>query len=322
LAALVAGLSRPYDLVTLWLVLPAFVIASPDRFDPSATLRRALPLLITIPALAYEVLLFSVHPVFRSWSRQGELSPVPLGSHVLGLGLAGALLVWRLFRPGINPSRQPAERLLLVWTLCLFALVHSRELVPFLPYSPQFVVPTMAPVVLLGVPALGLPPDTAASGWASGRLAAAALLVVANAMSSACLVRQRLDAVTDRGYYVRGAEQAAYDWLGSKARETDVILSDGPNGNRLGRYVSARVVLGHYAVTPDARRQEAEIGRFFTGSIPPGEAEGYLARLGVRWIYQPLRDRVPGMRLGAIPGCDKRYQAGGIAIYAFRPATP
>jgi hypothetical protein len=312
LVALLEGLIRPYDLLTLWIALPAAVLMTPDaRRTPRSTLPRALPLLATLPALAYFVLLFRTHPAFRHWASQAGAPPPSFAAHAASLGLMGLVGLWRLARWRSHPLGAH-ERPLLAWLVAVFAVVHSTRLVPWLPFSPQAGTSGMAPVVLLALPAL---PSLPWSSLGAARWALAGLLA-ANCLSSAVILQARTKvASTHFNYYhLRTAELDAFAWLARNARASDVILANYKDGNRLGRFVSSRVVLGHYSVTPASASIQAGVEAFLAGALDDDGARRMLADWNVRWVYYSPR-AYPSPVLHRVPWCARRYRERGIAIY-------
>jgi hypothetical protein len=70
---LVNGFVRPYDLISLAVVIPVFIATEAiRRFDWRAGALRAIPLAIASPALVYSIWLFEYHPIFKYWSQQGH----------------------------------------------------------------------------------------------------------------------------------------------------------------------------------------------------------------------------------------------------------
>jgi hypothetical protein len=308
-AAILCGLSRPYDLIALWAAIPVYHLSSPDRFDHRRLFRRALPLAATAPLLAYYALLFGRHPVFRWWASQGEMAPIPLVFHVLALGLVGVVAAVRLVRgPALAGA---ADRFCLVWSVVLLFLVHAHVVFRFMPYSSQLLTSSLAPIVVLAVPALRWRDDGAGQGPSRAWLP---LFVAVNALSSAGLLVQKWEAVTQPAYHLRGAERRAFDWLARHAAEDDVILSRRADGNRLGRYVSARVALGHYSVTPDAAALETLVDAFFEGAMSADVARSLVDEVQPAWVYARGAD-VERLDAAGLAGAERVFSAGDVAIY-------
>jgi hypothetical protein len=321
-AGIIAALSgsvRPYDLITLWTALPLFILIAPGPIRSWRTLQRLLPLLVTAPMLVYFAWLFSMHAIFRYWARQGAIEPIPLLGQLLGIGLPGLAVIWRLLRPRAYPLSRAEDRFCLAWLVTVLILLHGRRWLPFLPFSPQLMIPTMGAVYVLALPVLRF--ERLKAMPIVARCAILTSLVLVNSLSSGFMFyeRARIACTHHHYYHVRVADVAAFEWLNRVAHEDNVVLAAEQDGNRLGRFVSARVVLGHYSVTPHSDLRRAEIERLLSGAMSANEAHAYLKTMGVRWLYLHPR-RHPNFRPGCIPGCRLRYRARGVAIYTFDPS--
>jgi hypothetical protein len=171
----------------------------------------------------------------------------------------------------------------------------------------------MAPVVLLALPLLPSAPWSALKARARWGLLG---LLAVNSLSSAFMLQERtVVASTHFNYYhLRTAELDAFAWLGQNAKPQDVILADYLDGNRLGRFVSARVTLGHYSVTPNSKAVEALVEQLLGGRIDAAGARRLFLDWRVRWIYYSPRAN-PDFPVDRWPWCVRRYRERGIAIY-------
>jgi hypothetical protein len=311
--AALEGLMRPYDLMTLWIALPVFSVLTAARTSDKRVLAwRVLPLCATLPVLAYFLFLFRLHPVFRYWASQGVMEPLSPAEHLAAVGITGLLALGRIVRWRALPLSR-GEALLLVWLCALIVVSHGSRWVAWLPFSAQAAIPGMACVVVLALPLLK---DLAASfpwlgsGWVT------AFLVVLNSLSSLAVLNERTRVVSTHfdNYHVRIADMDAFEWLRTRAKDSDVILANYGDGNRLARYVSAHVVLGHYAVTPHAAEIEASVRRLLNGELERARAAQLLASWRVRWIYTSPR-RQPDTMLERIPDCARSYSGRGVVIY-------
>lgn len=280
---------RPYDMLTLLALVPLFIVVDRLWTRDAHWLRlwpRVVPLLVVAPVLLYQIWVFYVHPVFRHWASQGRMQPIPWSWHALGLGIAGVLCVWRLVWVRRLPLTRP-DRLLLAWVISTALLMHAHELPlsDLLPYAPQIGNTLMPPVILLGLPALTRLLRSVR------RLSAARAIRVAvvsvNALSSVLLVIILVREVSSsRRHFLPAAELASYAWLDRHARGSDVVLCLPEAGNRLTRFASARVVAGHWSVTPDYERTRERLLQFFDGSMGREASIAFARDLGgVDWIY-------------------------------------
>ena len=321
--AAVHGLVRPYDLVLIYGVVPLFVLVeriATGGWSLRTTLLRLLPLLMTAPVLAYCIALFRFHPVFKYWASQGDVKTIGLHWHILSLGLAGALFLVRLGLARRYPLKSPGERFLLVWIFGALVLVHGKSLpgFGFLPFAPVFGITLPSVMLVLGSVVLAPLFQQAAvrSTWHKRGLVAA--LVIGNAVgSTAWLVKYSRNLACFPDHYISDAEHGAQDWLNRHAKRSDVVLSTLPSGNRLGKYVSCRFVLGHWSVTPHVKELRERVERFYSGEMSRDEARGFLKELNVRWVYRGPAERELGN--ASVPGLGEmaeRYASGSVQVFS------
>ena len=147
----VDGLIRPYDLISVSVLIPVFIgIEARCHFDLRKSLLLIIPLVILSPALAYSIWLFKIDPAFKYWSEQGHNSgflPPPY-VHIFSYGIIGILATIRIAQYRANPI-SPSERFLCVWFAVVFCLSHIGRVIPALGFSPQMSITLFAPLVLL-----------------------------------------------------------------------------------------------------------------------------------------------------------------------------
>ena len=323
-AAGVHGLIRPYDIISLWAILPVFMAVESLRarsWNARQNLWRALTLAATAPLLLYYVYIFSWHPIFKYWSSQGVQPAMPLGWHLLALGLAGVLFAWRLVCLRSIPFVTSSERLFVVWALVTLALVHSNRVLPFMPYTPQLGVPLVTPMILLGVAVFRSRDADQPKGSRLQVLAIAAAFLLVNALTSPLyLQRAASAAASNKNSYLHVEDLRAIDWLKAHVREHDVIVSNYPMGTKLGQLVSARVVLGHWALTPHVDALAKQVDALLDGSASPVEAASLLRELRTHYVYVSLPKRwARAYPPGAIPGVRLVYENPAAAIYEAGP---
>jgi len=320
----VHGLIRPYDLISLWAVIPAFVVLEwilARRIDWPRSVLRGLPLAASAPLLAYYAYLFSVHPVFKFWASQGGQPATPVGWHVLSYGLAGVLFIYRLTAISRRPPTASGERFLAAWVIVIFALFHSHTILPFLPYSPQLAIPLATPMILIGIAALPIPEG----GWpppirGKALVAIAAFLAVNALTSPLYIMRACTDAVSRPWLYIHEDDANAMTWLADHAKPSDVILADYTTGGTISQRVTARVVLGHWALTPHADELRERIRRLQTGKMPVDEAREFAAQTRARYVYvSPVTEELKRGYFDTIPGWILEYEKGRAAIYRAGP---
>lgn len=330
--ALVAlnGLIRPYDLIVSFAAVPCYAVMVGVRsrtWSPHATFRRALPLFLGLPVLAYYVFLFRYHPVFRHWSSQGVVETLGIPWHFVNLGLAAILAAVRVCRRKSIPFTSTGEVFLAVWAATALVLFHAHRLpfFGFMPYTPMLGSALGTTLIAFGSAAL---PDGLHSSaeetsvnerLCRRRLSMAVLagLVLVNGFSSVVwMVKIPRNLARFPDHYIPQPEAAAADWLARHAAPDEVVLCTLPTGNRLCRFVSARFVAGHVNVTPKVREISARIAQFFQKEMTPPETEAFLEELRVRWIIEGPEER----RLGSLDprghqGLHEQFRNESVTIY-------
>lgn len=322
--AFIHGLIRPYDVITICAVVPAYIFVDVVRnrsLGASALLTRAMPLFACLPLLAYFYYIFSIHPVFKWWAIQGKQLPTPATWHTLGLGLAALLFLYRLIQYKKFSSTDPGIRFLAVLALTILALYHANHLSDAFAFSPQIGIPIMAPLILVGLGALPYIQDR----WFRNKrvlwTSVLCMFVAVNSLSSPFFVvwTARIGQDTPRNYTCR-TDVEAMEWLKEHARDTDLILSNDVMGGRLSFTVGARVALGHWALTPHVQSLKKRFSRLASGELPNRKAKNFIAEIAPRYLYISSTARYKRSRaFWRNAGLQLVYTNEDVAIYERRP---
>jgi hypothetical protein len=85
---------------------------------------------------------------------------------------------------------------------------------------------------------------------------------------------------------------------------------------RLPTYVTARVVVGHYASSPETARAREEVRAFFGGDLTVPEMAEMMQRYDVDWVFlTPHEDRAILARIPAL-GFEVVFEDGGYTVLA------
>ncbi|MCC6695610.1 MAG: hypothetical protein IT365_08265 [Candidatus Hydrogenedentes bacterium] len=323
IVAAVHGLIRPYDLISIWVFLPCFIILEAflaRSWSIRMSLLRALPLIVTAPFLLYYVYLFTFHPVFKFWASQGVAPSIPMVWHLRAFGLAGVLCLYRLCRYRKYPLSTSGDRLLVIWLLAVLFMFHAYKVLPFIPYSPQLGIPIISAMIALGASVF---PPASASPRRVAPAAAVAVFLIVNAFSTPIYVaRAAQDAATNDQNYIRTADLDAIDWLNERIHESDLIVSDYPTGTKLARFVGARVLLGHWALTPHRQELSATVDGLLAGDMGFEEAAAFLEDVDATYLYvSRVEGTAPEAYFASIPGLHAEFEIGTVAIYRVDTAS-
>ncbi len=287
--AIVQGLFRPYDLLTICASIPLFIaveLALTRKLELRMNTLRAVPAIAVAPLFGYYYYIFSIHPIFKFWASQGDQRPYSIPWHIVGLGFAGILVLWRVVRLRRYPLADTSERLLTALAATIFLLFHGNHLSKSLSFSPQVGIPLLAPLILLAVPMLPRLADVCRIAQPRWRAAALGLFLAANAAGSPLYFewRTNLGGSVSRNY-VLDTQLEAIEWLKSRAGRDDVVLSTEKMGNRIAFYMPVRVALGHWALTPNINSLKKKFGRFASGGLTRSKAQKFLDEVKPRYIF-------------------------------------
>ncbi|HJT81777.1 MAG TPA: hypothetical protein VJ719_11300, partial [Chthoniobacterales bacterium] len=278
------GLVRPYDLISLFAVIPAFAgFEFLRRPDARVLLRRLLPLIISAPVLLYSIWLFKLHPVFKYWSQQGHNIPIwpPPYAGLLAYGAVGILAVVRLAQYRTNPLTA-MDRFLCLWFAGIFCLSYGGLVTRKLGFSPQLAIPLFAPLVILAC-SVRLP---MAPVNRRRLIAAVAVLAIAGhfgIISYYC--QQRITAFGRDAWYAADDELAAYRWINETLPPESPMVALPPVGTRLCKYTSCLSVLGHRCVTPVYYPKLTQVQTILSGSEFGDRETATLHQLGGNFLY-------------------------------------
>ncbi len=315
---------HPYDVVPLvgTLLLAPLLFA----WWRGGTLARDLHLsgiAITLctPAVLYNGWLFRHNPVFRSWDVQNPFPHASLVGLLIALGIGLPLAVLSLAALG-----RMGRPLLVLWAWFPAVLVGSylplrfqRKLLAGVQYPLGGLAAAGLFLVLLPALARG---KRRAPLWAAALLAL--VLVPAYGATPYYLWRNewaRLRRCTFPCWLPAPLVAALGDLAGRPGPEA-VVAASYDTGNLVPYMTGKRCVLGHYALTVESRRREAELARLFTEN-PTDDPwrRATLQSWGARYLVQGPYERAlggfdpasrPWLRLLRVEG---RGEDGETAIY-------
>ncbi|MCC6152517.1 MAG: hypothetical protein IT367_02095 [Candidatus Hydrogenedentes bacterium] len=330
IVANVQGLMRPYDLITICAVLPAFVAVELLRtwnMTPRVAFLRLLPAMASLPQFGYYYYIFSIHPVFKYWASQGDQPPTSIFWYTLGLGLAGILFIWRLLRSRHEPFATSTERFFVVMAIVIFGLFHGNHLkflgTKLFSFSPQVGIPILAPLILIGIGMLPVAAELLRLIRPKRKLIALAAFLIVNAFGSALYVtwNANLGTIIPRNF-LRTSDVEAMSWLKGHVKPDDLVLSSEAFGSRISYLMSVRVALGHWALTPDVKTLDKRFARFVEGDMPRGKAEEFIDEIRPKFIYVGnALDAEDPAYFRKIARATLVFSNGDVAIYEITPSN-
>ncbi len=335
LAALPGGIAafflawiHPFDIVTLGVLLSTWtaMIVLLEPAHRGAPIRAiALIALFALPVVARLRHLLTAEPVFRLWTESihGE-SPPPV-AYLCGFGLIlplAALGVRRLVTLPHRGNRACVRPLTiaampLIWIAVTTILVYA----PF-PFQRRLIQGVHIPLALLA--GLGVNtlldrfPLTAHRGGA--RIAALLVLVALLFPSNGAQIGRDFSAFAAgrAPEYLDTRYIDAFQWLRRETDPADAVLSSIQTGHFIPALAGNRVFLGHGELTVDSHNKMAAANRFFRGAMSPDEAEAFVRRTGVTYLFiSPAEKMGDADWIGSWDRANRVYTNGLISIYRF-----
>jgi hypothetical protein len=323
---LIEGAMRPYDIIALYAIIPFFIVIefllSKEKQTYYHNFQRIIPLLLISPLLLYFTYLFSFHPVFKYWGSQGTTYyNLSFLQQCLTFGLTGVLCLIRFALIKKFPL-QKQDRILLAWVTSVIFLENAYKLIPFIPYSSQLLTITIPPAILLGIAVLQPSEENFHNTISKKYIAALALFILINSGSSISSINHTYMLVKygenrSFDYYLPEPIMNAFNWLKKNSKPKDIVLSRESIANELAKFVSIRVVVGHWSVTPEIEKLRQQLLTFFSGGMPPFDAEKLLSSFHTNWIlHVPTDSALPPASLDLLPSLKKCFEDRGVMIYA------
>lgn len=315
--AILQGFIRQYDLIGLFAIIPLFIAAESyckRRFDSQRALMQTFPMLAAAPVLAYQVYLFSFHPVFSASATQGGQPYVPLHWHLLSLGIMLFLIPWRLY---FKPLQSPSELLLLLWAIVLFGLFHINALSAALSFSPQVAMSLMSPLILLAVGSL---PRVRIGNSVSRRsVTINALVIVFGCLTTPFYVERAVEDIhkNEAILYLSEDDFAAIGWLRERTNPHSVILSSYHQSNKLSAQLNRQFAIGHWGFSPNCKLLSKICDGILSAKFTPTTTLSLLAEYNVDLIYVPTEYAAAAVPyLENMPGIKLLFRSGDVHIFS------
>ncbi len=325
---------HPFEVVTLVEVLwlsPVLFGFSEGRWHRSDWRPPVMATLVWAPSILYNFIIFRTNPAMRAWDLQ-NLMPTPSWKRLviaLGPGLllsAVALLSFRrLGRPLL---------LMLGWLLSSLASIHLPLRFQYrmigginIPLS-ALAVAALASIGALLLPGRrrGIAEPSGLSDRLGGPCLALTLLMSPIWFATPLYLLHDELANIRKGTYpswLRTDEVRALSFLEENAPPASVILASYEMGNWIPPFTGRHCVLGHYALSVDARRKREEIKRFFSAGLEDDPWRwDILRRWGVEYLLFTSHERGLGdFEPASRPWLQEVFRAGtdpgkSAAVYA------
>ena len=307
--ALFLGWQHAYDLITIYGVIAAYIVASllRDRRLPAHLIKSGfiIGFISWWPAL-YSVLLTSTNPTWKEVLAQfpnaGVYTPGILHLPVL-LGIAFVLAVFTVLREAPRGLRGLTDRDLFCrsWFLVTFLLVYLP-----VDYQIHLLNGWQVPIAILATqgmscyvaPFIGRLADRWRWLWSPEgvRRGLAIGLVLCVLPTNLYLWAWRFVDLGrhDYPYYLHKSELAAMAWLQANAQPADVVLSSETIGQYVPAYTGTHAFLAHWAQTLDYHGKSALVKEFYAQCSSEPRRQQVLEEYGVDYVFWGPAERALG----------------------------
>lgn len=278
------------------LVLGVIFLHSLDRFVQDRKISLFTPVslivLLTTPAVAYNVYLYALQPVSKIMTSESFFRT----PNSLWL-MAGYGLLLPLAALGIYWSRKlPHFRLLSLWLLSALILAYLP-----VPHQRKFLEGSFIPLGILA----GYGLFEGLNRWGQRRVyilnkkkAAALILLLITVLGNLYILAADVSAFknyTYEGYmknpqagqppYLRKEYREAFAWLELYTKRNDIVLSSAHTGNLIPAYAGNRVYLGWWYSIPNSASKHRLVEAFFNDREAGAWREAFLRRQQIKYIF-------------------------------------
>ena len=330
LAAAVAA-TRPFDALVLVATIVLVQLARAVTGRPSRSRLIALgPLFGAGVVLAYDVWLFSAHPVFKWWGEQNVVLPPQPGSLAVSLGFVLPLLVLAvagmLVRGMGSPlagggpdtttsADAPDPARLVIGGACVAALGVVYAYPPLL-FTFQALPAVAIPATFVGALVIEAP----LSRWRARMPVLVSLLVLvlvaAHASTSYLLLEGRTRMAAAGSWRTDRDLLYAFSWFEGEADPDDVVLAAPETCNLLPRYAPVTAFTGYRYATVEAATKDRLARLFFLPQVGESFRRDLIREHGIDFVLVSRAERrAGGWKASASPMLRERFSNAAATIY-------
>jgi hypothetical protein len=287
---------------------------------------------VWLPAFLYNLYVFRSNPAMRAWDEQNIMRTPDSDRLAIALGVAGLLSVVAI--AGMRWLR-PRHVVMVAWLLSTLVLIHlpldyvrfQRRMIGGIQFATG--VLAVAALVMVLVPLFrhlaGRRGSAGGFGWAVLLpVMVLAPLQWATPYYLQDIERGRLGRV-DYPAWLMIEEYNALHRLDPLLPDEAVVMASYKMGNFIPPYSGKRCVIGHYALTVNAKEKEAAAQRFFSAALEDDAwRQEFLAAWDVSYVLHSRHERdLGGFDPAAVPWLEHLYTEGDdpsrqVAVYAVR----
>jgi len=249
-------------------------------------IRVSMGVVAGVPIAGYLTLGMMRDPLGAQWLAQNKNFTPHIGYVISAYGLLWIPAVWGL----VSLRRKNAYRAILLVAWVLITLVGLYSPVSFQRRLSLGLHTAIAASAVLGMIRMEqVVPQTFRERLRRG-------LLLATIPTNLALILLYSAGVLTRNpkLYITLGEAEALAWLDTQVEEVSVVLSSTELAVFIPAFTDHRAVSGNAFSTPNAKETEAEVDKFFRGSIRADERRRMLQEWGVDYILVGARERAAG----------------------------
>lgn len=290
---------HPYDVVTAMGVVWSGPVAIGllERRLPKAELSAsALATAVWLPAFLYNLWIFVENPAMRAWDLQNIMVTPDADKLVLVTGVSGVLAALGVL---VFRRMSRVHAVMLGWFVSEQVIIHLP-----LRFQRRMIGGIQFPLAVLAIFGLATllawarrrAADSPSSASGAGVLLAAASLMPLQIATPYYLLDIEWGQVRGVRYpaWIRSEESAGLRALATIAPPESRIVSSYAMGNFIPPFSGRRCVLGHYALTIDAKAKQEDLERFFSGEADDAFRIDRLRRWSARYVFHSRHEREIG----------------------------
>ncbi len=295
--AVILALFHPYDIVTISVVLGAYVAvlaARRDRRAWRAFAHCALFAAVSSPGIGYQYYVVQSNPAVKAWSAYRYPPYGDALTYVCAFGvifIAAVLGIWKAAR-----ERNGRFYFLIVWVVTISVFIYY----PFVFFQRHAAVGIHIPFCILASEGIlsvtgGLLTAAGDRARRSGIVVIAAVILFASP-TNIMHMRAQFLRVYSRQFPVFLPKDLvdAFSWLDSHLAPESVVLASKAISNFIPSHTGSRVYIGHWAETANRREKEEAVSAFMNASSGDMMRKRLLAENGISYFVYTDADKAAG----------------------------
>jgi len=255
--------------------------------------KTAVPILVSLPALAYQIFLFRTEPALSIWAEQSQtISPQPI-FYLLGFGILIPLAII-----GSISAIKKSDREMLfisIWCWATFALLY----VP-LPFNRRFAQGLTLPLGILSV--IGI--FFLYNHWLRKNFSKQIFIIILAIILAVTIIPTHVLNIwqyfdihkkyKSTPYYLPGPEYEALKWLRHNSQKDDIVLSGHSDGFTIPAFTARPVYIGHDLQTTNFEEKKPEVENFFGNNDDWETKKDWLKKNSIDFIYYASEEKALG----------------------------